>query len=310
LHPWSALIDRNMPHSPSPAAVMVEADVKSLKTMDSQPIDAAMAAPILAIVPAEAEAPCLALVPFGRKRGKPTARAAHIRKTIDEALKQKTSDEFKAELLASVEASEQSIAKVTDIEKARDAEVQAAQAEYDAAQAVTAESFEKHLVAARVFKEAVHNRILLRKKIDERGDTLLDAKKQLAMLQVLRDNQVTMRRLQEQKELAVQAAREAKRSLLECRQRGKQSLESAVKQAKRISHEKDVEVTVDNPVATPEKRPRLAEREDPAQAATIAADPASDTLEASAVPVATDEKRACKGAEEPSPMAFAAAGGA
>jgi len=293
--------------SPSPA-MLVDTEMSNSKAEVPRPTDVTIAPPCLALVPTAVDAPCMALVPFGRKRGKPAAKAAHIRKTIEDNLKLKSSDEFKAELLATVEASEQSIAKVAEIEKARDADVQAAQEGYEAAQGITAEAFGAHLAAARVFKEAVQNRILLRKNIDERGDNLLEAKKKLAMLQVLKENQVTMRRLQEQRELAVEAAREAKRNLIKCRQQGKHHFESAVKQAK-LSHPKAaVEVKDDSLVATVEERAHTASDECPPLSAE--ASPAVETSKVDHVPALIAEKMATVEDEAPKPLAVAAVGGA
>jgi len=138
-------------------------------------------------------------------------------KSVEEAMqgyKQRSADAGKD--LATAQAGEAVLTK----------NVAAAQAEYAQAQADITKAMETERATAASYKDLTSSRKEMSMKIDEARKALYEGQKKQAMLEVLCVNHAKMKALEETRKQAQQAAEEARKNMLENKQREKEALEA------------------------------------------------------------------------------------
>merc|ERR1712060_159717 len=159
---------------------------------------------------------------------------------------------------AKVDGVGQFLDEAAALEAIRIREAELAQQEFDTAWNEVEAMVDEELKASCKFREARDKVKENQNKIEEGRANLYEAQKKLAMLEVFRVNQETLRRLEEQRNAAINAAQAAKKTLMEQRLLEKRALAEAAKQIEQGSKRSIREVmTVEGPL---EKRsqPRVS----------------------------------------------------
>merc|ERR1719335_249347 len=112
------------------------------------------------------------------------------------------------------------------MEVAQAKQVEEAETEYEQAKAGIAEATAKEMEAAASYKAIIGQRTEITKQVEEERKHLYEAQKKVAMMEVLAVNHAKMKALEETRKAAQLAAEEAKRTMLEQKQREKEALEA------------------------------------------------------------------------------------
>merc|ERR1719408_417432 len=115
------------------------------------------------------------------------------------------------------------------MEKAQAQQGAEAQAEVQKAKTEIAATTQQELAAAAAYKDIVGRRAEVTKKVEEARKELYEMQKKVAMLEVLAVNHAKMKALEETRKKAQEAAEEARRIMLEQKQREKEALEATRK---------------------------------------------------------------------------------
>merc|ERR1719373_534914 len=134
----------------------------------------------------------------------------------------------------------------------------------------------KEQEAAKGYSEARKKKEDCAKKGEENTRNLLEARKKVAMLEVHQVNQRKMKELEEKRRAATAAAEQAKKNLMEQRQREKDALE-ATRKALELARQKAREA---KGIGRGVKRPGAGEEESAAKRSVAEADTLPATLPA------------------------------
>jgi len=182
---------------------------------DSDKISAAVAA-----------APCMALVPF---KGRGKSKTAALRERILQGMAGRSAEEYQADMAERFRLVEERAKEAASLEATRVAEVDEAAAAYTAAKVNVQEEIERELTIVRESRRLKDEAADASRRASACRNSLFEAKKRLAMLEVLQMNRETVRRLREQREAALRAAQEAKQNLKDHRKRMLQEVGVATK---------------------------------------------------------------------------------
>jgi len=152
-----------------------------------------------------------------------------FKKKILATLGDKSVTEAAAEFKKRSQLAQAELQEAQAMEKAQAQQVEEAKAEYEKAKAEIAAATQREMDAAASYKEVVGKRAEVTKKVEEARKELYEGQKKVAMLEVLAVNHAKMKALEETRRRAQQAAEEAKRNMLEQKQREKDALEATRK---------------------------------------------------------------------------------
>merc|ERR1719491_761297 len=131
-----------------------------------------------------------------------------------------------AEVASAIEKSQKANAELHELEAEVTKKVQtceAAQAEYDKAKAAIEAAMLAEVASANEYKENVGKRSEFTKKVEEARKDLYESQRKAAMIEVLAVNHAKMKMLEEARKAAQKAAEDAKKNMLEQRQREKEA---------------------------------------------------------------------------------------
>jgi len=193
-------------------------------------------------MPAKPKKPLSAKAKAKLRLAKAEAKRLAIERGEIPAVAPKKNDPFKKKILASLgdksvkEAAEEfkkrsqlaqaELQEAEAMEKAQAQQVEEAKAEYEKAKAEIAAATQKEMDAAASYKAVVAKRSEVTKQVEEARKELYEGQKKVAMLEVLAVNHAKMKALEETRKNAQKAAEEAKRNMLEQKQREKDALEA------------------------------------------------------------------------------------
>merc|ERR1719424_1989396 len=115
------------------------------------------------------------------------------------------------------------------MEKAQAQQAEEAKGEYEKAKGEIAAATQKEMEAAMGYKAIVAKKMDVFKKVEECRKELYEAQKKVAMLEVLAVNHAKMKALEENRRAAQAAAEDARKNMLEQKQREKDALEATRK---------------------------------------------------------------------------------
>merc|ERR1719253_491814 len=123
------------------------------------------------------------------------------------------------------------------MEKAQQRQADEAKKEYEKAQAEIQAATQKEMEAAAGYKQVIASRSEVTKKVEEARKELYEAQKKVAMLEVLAVNHAKMKALEDTRKRAQQAAEDARKNMLEQKQREKDSLEATRRALAEVKNE-------------------------------------------------------------------------
>merc|ERR1719162_778110 len=112
------------------------------------------------------------------------------------------------------------------MEKAQTQQANEAKADYEEAKKEIEAATQKEIEAAAGYKAVVAQRSEVTKKVEDARKELYEAQKKVAMLEVLAVNHQKMKMLEDTRKRAQQAAEDARKNMLEQKQREKEALEA------------------------------------------------------------------------------------
>jgi len=190
----------------------------------------------------KAKKPLSAKAKLKLKAAKAEAKQAAIDAGEIPAVQPKKNDPFKKKILAglagrslteaaaefkkSSQVAQAELQEAQAMEKAQAQQAEEAKGEYEKAKAEIAAATQKEMQAAVSYKEIVGNRLVVTKQVEEARKELYEAQKKVAMLEVLAVNHAKMKALEETRMAAQKAAEDARKNMLEQKQREKEALEA------------------------------------------------------------------------------------
>jgi len=172
------------------------------------------------------EAACMALVPFKKRAGRPKASA--IRQRLLQDFEGKTDEECRAAMDERMRSAKERREAASAVEAGKAAEVAQAEADYEGRKQAVREAIDSELAAVKEHRRCREKAAACAAEIAERRNRLFEAQKKVAMLEVLRANHQAVLRLQEERQAALLAAKEAKNNLREHRKRMLQDVDGRV----------------------------------------------------------------------------------
>jgi len=164
-------------------------------------------------------------VPVAASKPKVSAFNRKIIASLGEKTVQQASEEFKKRSqIARAELQE-----AQAMEKAQNQQCEEAKAEYEKAKVEIAAATQKEMGAAASYKQVVASRSEVTKLVEEARKALYEQQKKVAMLEVLAVNHQKMKALEDLRKNAQEAAANAKKTMLEQKQREKDALEATRK---------------------------------------------------------------------------------
>lgn len=156
----------------------------------------------------------------------PKPRTSLLAKKILASLGGKSVGEAAQEHKTLADAAQKELKEAEALEAVEAKKVAEAQAEYDKAREDIAKAMEEEGAAAARFKELNSQKSEMVKNIEQARKELYEGQKKKAMLEVLAVNHQKMKALEETRKKAQQAAEEARKNMLENKQREKEALEA------------------------------------------------------------------------------------
>jgi len=156
----------------------------------------------------------------------PKPRTSLLAKRILASLGGKSVGEAASEYKTRSEAAQKELKEAEAAEAVEQKKVDEATAEYEKAREDIAKAMQEESTAALNFKELNSKRSEMTKTVELARKELYEGQKKKAMLEVLAVNHQKMKALEETRKNAQQAAEEARRNMLENKQREKEALEA------------------------------------------------------------------------------------
>mmetsp|Transcript_3839 Transcript_3839/g.9007 ORF Transcript_3839/g.9007 Transcript_3839/m.9007 type:complete len:312 (+) Transcript_3839:1278-2213(+) len=209
----------------APSLVSVVEDVQEIQEMKKTTVEVVEDGPAEA---SSAAAPCMALVPFSKAR-KPKVQMmiAALKTKYLQGMENKSPEECHAALLKKREELQAALEAQREASQAESSLVAAAREEYKAAGQGVETAIQNELEKARIYRAIRDERKNQDKEAEERQNNLVQAQMKLAMLEVVKANQDSMKQLREQREAALRAAKEAKENYLAEKKAFAQALNSS-----------------------------------------------------------------------------------
>jgi len=160
---------------------------------------------------------------------KAKSKAAAFKKKVLGELGEQSVAEAMAEAKKKMQLADAAVAEAEATETALANQAAEAKLEYDKASQDAQNAMATEMEMARTYKAVWDQRAEVESKVDECRNDLYQAQKKVAMLEVLAVNHAKMKELEEKKAAAMRMAEEARRSMLEQKQREKEALEQTRK---------------------------------------------------------------------------------
>jgi len=160
---------------------------------------------------------------------KPKSMGAAFKRKILKQMGDKSVAEAKDEIKAKSEVCHKELHELEADAEAKAKTVETLKADYDKAKAAVAAATEAEIAAANAHKETMGKRADVAKKVMEARTKLYEYQRKVAMMEVLAVNAQKMKQLDAARKAAQQAAEEAKKNMLEQKQREKEAMEATRK---------------------------------------------------------------------------------
>jgi len=147
-------------------------------------------------------------------------------KKVIASLGEKTVEQASEEFKKRSQVARAELQEAEAMEKAQNQQCEEAKAEFEKAKVEIAAETQKEMEAAASYKQVVASRSEVTKHVEEARTALYEQQKKLAMLEVLAVNHQKMKQLEDLRKNAQEAAANAKKTMLEQKQREKDALEA------------------------------------------------------------------------------------
>jgi len=156
----------------------------------------------------------------------PVPKVSAFKRKIIASLGEKTVAQAATEFKQRSKVAQAELQEAEAMEKAQNKQCEEAKAEYEKAKIDIAAATQKEMEAAASYKQVVASRSEVTKLVEEARKALYEQQKKVAMLEVLAVNHQKMKALEDLRKNAQEAAANAKKTMLEQKQREKEALEA------------------------------------------------------------------------------------